>query len=242
MKHLMPWWIKIILKIVFSRLPVNYSRWSKLSIFRHGSMDTPEYAFKVAEKHFNRTSNNLDDNFICMEIGPGDSLLSAFCMSAFGASKIFLVDVGDFADKNLHLYSQMFNYIETSTEFKLVNREITGDVDIYQNNEELANKIIKNLNAHYLTDGINSLESISDDSLDLIWSQAVLEHISLDEFDRYMAELYRILKFGGVSSHRVDLKDHLSGGLKNLFFSARHQRKCKSVSTLHLRNGDVIKK
>ena len=62
MKHLMPWWIKIILKIVFSRLPVNYSRWSKLSIFRHGSMDTPEYAFKVAEKHFNRTSNNLDDN------------------------------------------------------------------------------------------------------------------------------------------------------------------------------------
>ena len=79
--------------------------------------------------------------------------------------------------------------------------------------------IISSLNAHYLTDGINSLKSIDDNTIDFIWSQAVLEHIRYSEFDNFFAELNRILKIGGVSSHRIDLKDHLSGGLKNLFFS-----------------------
>ena len=45
----MLWWLKILLKIFLSRLPIKYLSWSKLSIFRHGTMDKPEYAFKVAD-------------------------------------------------------------------------------------------------------------------------------------------------------------------------------------------------
>ena len=55
----MLWWLKILIKIFLSRLPIKYLSWSKLSIFRHGTMDKPEYAFKVAEQHFNRVSGTL---------------------------------------------------------------------------------------------------------------------------------------------------------------------------------------
>ena len=243
-----PWWTKIILKIIFSRLPIKYSRWSKLSIFRHGSMDDPEYAFRVAKKHYSRTSINLNKDFVCMEVGPGDSLLSSLCMSAFGASKIYMVDIDDFAVKDVKLYRDMVKYIESSEEVDISDDyrfNVLGDQSNKENINSV-NEIISNLNAHYLTDGIRSLESIADNSIDLIWSQAVLEHISYSEFDKYFIELYRILKFGGVSSHRVDLKDHLSGGLKNLFFNDNlwesNFMSSSGFYTNRIRHNDMVKR
>ena len=52
--------------------------------------------------------------------------------------------------------------------------------------------------------------------MDFIYSQAVLEHIRLREFNNFIGESHRVLKVGGVSSHQIDLKDHLGGGLNNL--------------------------
>jgi len=62
---------------------------------------------------------------------------------------------------------------------------------------------------------------IPDQSVDFIWSQAVLEHISLDEVQGYLAEMRRVLSDSGVISHRIDLRDHLGGGLNNLRFSRK---------------------
>lgn len=184
-------------------------------------MDDPKYAYRVAEKHFNRASKFLSNKFVCMEIGPGDSLLSSLCMSAFGASKIYMVDVDDFAVKEEDLYYEMINYLNSSSEVDLnySPRLKTLGNKLNKIKAKSNDAIISSLNAHYLTDGINSLKSIDDNTIDFIWSQAVLEHIRYSEFDNFFAELNRILKIGGVSSHRIDLKDHLSGGLKNLFFS-----------------------
>ena len=212
----MLWWLKILLKIFLSRLPIKYLSWSKLSIFRHGTMDKPEYAFKVAEKHFNRASSTLKNQFTSMEIGPGDSLLSSICMSAFGSSKTYMVDIDDFAIQDENLYYEMFKYIDESTSISINNNPIFKKLS-----KGSPEEIINTINAKYLTRGIKSLEKIPDNSIDFIWSQAVLEHIKLNEFDQFMTELCRILKIDGVSSHRIDLKDHLSGGLKNLFFSEK---------------------
>ncbi len=65
-----------------------------------------------------------------------------------------------------------------------------------------------------------SLKAISDQSVDFIWSQAVLEHIRLHEFEETMNELRRVLRTDGVCSHRVDLKDYLGGGANNLRFGS----------------------
>ena len=74
-------------------------------------------------------------------------------------------------------------------------------------------------NARYFTDGINSLRKIPSESVDFIFSQAVLEHVRKAEFSEMMREMRRIIKPDGVCSHSVDLKDHLGGALNNLRFS-----------------------
>jgi SAM-dependent methyltransferase len=72
-----------------------------------------------------------------------------------------------------------------------------------------------------LTEGIKSLSRIPDSSIDFCFSNAVLEHINADDFDLLISEMRRILKPTSTSCHRVDLKDHLGGGLNNLRFSRR---------------------
>jgi len=79
--------------------------------------------------------------------------------------------------------------------------------------------LLKACNAHYGTEGVNSLRQIPDGTVDFIWSQAVLEHIRMHEFHDTMLELRRVLRPDGVCSHSIDLKDHIGGALNNLRFS-----------------------
>jgi SAM-dependent methyltransferase len=73
--------------------------------------------------------------------------------------------------------------------------------------------------ATYLTEGLASLRSLPSGSADLIWSQAVLEHVRLADLDATMVELRRIIRPGGVMSHEVDFRDHLGGNLNSLRFT-----------------------
>lgn len=73
--------------------------------------------------------------------------------------------------------------------------------------------------ARYLTEGIKSFSTIKTGTVDLIFSQAVLEHVCKHEFLDTMRECSRVLTPDGVASHRIDLKDHLGGSLNSLCFS-----------------------
>jgi SAM-dependent methyltransferase len=75
--------------------------------------------------------------------------------------------------------------------------------------------------AKYGTQGLDSLKAIPDGSVDFVWSQAVLEHIRRDAFLETLSELRRVMRPGGICSHRIDLQDHLDGSLNNLRFSRR---------------------
>jgi predicted SAM-dependent methyltransferase len=83
------------------------------------------------------------------------------------------------------------------------------------------NDILEACGAVYMTDGNISLSRLDDVSVDLIFSQAVLEHVRKDEFKDTIKECYRILKPEGRASHRIDLKDHLDSSLNNLQFSEK---------------------
>ena len=74
---------------------------------------------------------------------------------------------------------------------------------------------------HYLTDGLNSLKNLESNSIDFLFSNATLEHIVFDQFIDTNKEISRIIKPNGLISHRVDLRDHLGGGLNNLRFSKK---------------------
>ncbi len=163
----------------------------------------------VFEKHFSRVEfTNKQGGFTALELGPGDSLASAVIARAFGAKACYLVDSANFASKEVHIYRDVVALLERKG-FKPERIPEGADCDA----------ILGQSGGVYLTQGLASLHRLADASVDYIWSQAVLEHIRLKEFDATLVELRRILRPGGACSHRIDLQDHLSGSLNNLRFS-----------------------
>jgi SAM-dependent methyltransferase len=198
--------MKIFAKVILSRLPMDYSFWSRLGVFRHGGNDKAEYAYRVFQQHLLRVSPPR--GFVALELGPGDAVASAVITKAFGGSKSYQVDVGPYADRRLETYQNIANYC-------ISNGKKVPDLSDANNFYDILN-ITK---ATYLTEGLKSLKEIPNESVDFIYSQSCLEHIILAEFDETIRETRRVLKPGGGASHWIDLQDHLDHGLNNLRFS-----------------------
>lgn len=203
-----PWWGKIGAKLVLSRLPFGYTFWQRIGLFRHGDMDTSEYAIRVFHSHVERSGlkNHLFGKTV-LELGPGDSVSSAIIAAAYGARAI-IVDAGRFVRNETAPYLDLEHAL---AEKGLLHTDLSGCRDIEE--------ILNSCGAKYLTGGLESLKKIEDDSVDMIFSQAVLEHVRRHEFLETIQECRRILRPGGICSHQVDLRDHLGCGLNNLRFS-----------------------
>ena len=201
------WRTRIAVKLILSRLPLNYRMWAKLGLFRHGAMDDYLYAWEVLKSHASVLSNT--DDWKGLELGPGDGLLSSFLAPALGSSGLTLVDARDFAHKDVSLYRQHIeNFLASFPDLVL------PDI-LYKSNIE---SMLLSVNGSYHSEGLLSLKGLKDSSYDLIYSQAVLEHVRRHEFEDTMKECYRLLSPNGVMSHWVDFKDHLGGGLNNMRF------------------------
>lgn len=221
LKKSIPWQLKILAKIILSRAPIPYSFWKKLGLFEHGAMNKEEWAYDLFVNHA-RTTGVIEDNgsqikfkgnssdFSVLELGPGDSLFSAITASLLGASKIYLIDTGDYASKDFSIYKSFLNFLNEKG-FNVARYNTCTSIQ----------EILEASNAVYLTEGVLSCKDIPSDSIDYCFSNAVLEHVCKYDFPVLSKEINRILKNGALSFHRVDLKDHLGGQLNNLRFSEK---------------------
>lgn len=200
-----PWWLTLAGKLVLSRLPLNYSFWAQMGLFRHGGMDNPEYAISVFRAH--AKAAGMQDRLsgkVVLELGPGDSVATAVIAAGAGASTI-LVDAGDFAARELAPY-------------KLLARLVGNDRQI-DPSTDFDDMLKRCNNSRYLTEGLVSLRSLPSASVDFLFSNAVLEHVAREEFAATVAELKRVMKPDAWMSHEIDLRDHLGGGKNNMRFS-----------------------
>jgi SAM-dependent methyltransferase len=205
-----PWWAKVCAKLVLSRLPVPYKSWKKIGLFVHGSMDRPQVALQTFAEHLRTgglTAGSLEKSNV-LEVGPGDSIATAIVARAYGASACWLVDSGDFASRELAKYHGIASECASAT----------GRL-LWPTHPQTFDELLFAVNATYLTDGVSSLMRVPSDTIDFLFSNAVLEHIRLSEFAGLVEEMHRILAPKGVAVHRIDLKDHLGGALNNLRFS-----------------------
>jgi SAM-dependent methyltransferase len=211
-KAYVPWWGKLGGKIVLSRLPFDYRSWAKLGIFKLGEMVDPDYALGVFQFHWKQANLELKgkNGLTVLELGPGDSLLSAPIAKSVGAKRCYLVDIGAFASRDLDPFHRLLDRLAKDG----------GNVSSLRGCKNW-DEILAACDAQYLTSGLESLRQIPAGSIDLIWSQAVLEHIPRKDFPEMMCELKRILREDGRCTHTVDLTDHLGGGLNNLRFSEK---------------------
>lgn len=208
---MLPWRIRVLGKIVLSRLPVSYSLWKRIGLFEHGAMNQPRYALGVVAEHM-RKSGILPScrDFVALELGPGDSLFSGLVAHAMGAVTTYSVDAGCFATMSLENYRDMEGYLAAQ------GLSIPDTSAVKSTQELLAAYGIR-----YLTSGLRSFEQLADASVDFLWSHATLEHVRRSEFMGLAKEMRRVLRRTGVASHQVDLRDHLGGALNNLRFSER---------------------
>ena len=207
----MLWRFKILVKLLLSPLPLGYRFWRKIGLFRLGSMDQAEYALRIFRLHTGRAYlNGIPDGMTCLEIGPGDSVASALIAKAYGVDRIYLVDTGNYARVDMHIYKAMSKWLQKQN----IDTPDIADINTFD-------ELLEVCNARYLTNGYESLQNIQEDSIDFIWSHSVLEHIRKKEFFEILCELRRILKFDGCMSHNVDFMDHLGGSLNNLRFSEK---------------------
>lgn len=206
---LVPWWAKIAAKMALARLPVPMRAWHRLGLFVPGFMRDPGYVIGVFEAHWRR-AGAPGPGFTYLELGPGESLATAIVAWAYGASGGTLVDAGDFAVRDVAAYRPLLD--------KLAEHPRVRDAQslrAYASVEAL----LAAVNARVRTDGLAGLRSLPTDSVDLVFSQAVLEHVPLAEFAATARELHRVLRPRGIASHRIDFKDHLQGSINSLRFS-----------------------
>jgi SAM-dependent methyltransferase len=211
LKEILPWWAKIAAKVVLARLPVGGRTWQSLGLFSPGEMDDPDYAIGIFARHY-RAAGSPGPGFSFLELGPGDSLASAVTGRAFGAAGGWLVDAGAYAARDMGLYrrlaAQLAKHLPGADLSAVADAADTADM-------------LERFSVRYLETGLAGLRMVPDASCDMIFSQAVLEHVPRDEFAATIAEFHRILKPGGVGTHQVDFRDHLGGGLNNLRFSEK---------------------
>ncbi len=200
--QLMPWWLKITGKLVLARIPVAYSFWQALGLFRHGSMDTATYASQVFDNYVDCAG--LNENSIAgkviVEIGPGDSIATAMLAYAHGATAV-LIDSGHWATDNLAPYKDLAGILSARGLRTPSPQKMTSLRDILQA-----------CGGKYITSGLSGWREIKDQEVDFIFSNAVLEHVRKHEFLAMQKECYRVMKQNAVAVHGIDFKDHLGGG------------------------------
>ncbi len=211
LSHLVPWQLKIAAKLVLARVPFDHRLWKRAGLFQLGAMEQPEYALAVFRRHFDAANfSRKTADFVGLELGPGDSLFSALIVRAFGGARTYLVDVGPFASANVAFYRKMELYL----------RQLGMHPPNLQNCFTIK-EVMAACSMEYFTGGLASLRKIPSESVDFVWSHAVLQHVRRDEFMPTLRELRRIQRPGGVASHCLSISDILGGKLNDLRFSDR---------------------
>lgn len=211
LKRFVPWWARIGAKGAVASLPLGYTFWRSLSLFRFGAMDRPEWAFRTFERHYDAAGRPGEGRgFTTLELGCGDSLFTALLARARGGDRTFLVDVGRFARLDLAPYRGLLAYL-AERGLPLDGLDRLDSVDA----------LLEACHARYDTDGLAALRRLPDASVDFAFSNAVLQHVRRAEFGATLRELRRVLRPGGVTSHSIGVWDHFSDALNHLRFSER---------------------
>ncbi|MFN4083092.1 MAG: methyltransferase domain-containing protein [Bacteroidia bacterium] len=206
------------------------------SIFTHpgsGGTFSSEYCYSVWLRHLyylitNGLFDKPEDIKRIAEIGPGDSLGIGICALYTGAREYYAFDVLAHAnqDKNIKISNEIHSYFDLNSDIPNTYRQrFTAPLlpnysfpeflkhysnEHYSERKKEINMALKgnpetNTKIEYIVPWEKSTRT-DIEKLDLIISQAVMEHVNDIRFA--YEEMYKWLKPGGVISHQIDFKSH----------------------------------
>ena len=205
----------------------------RLACGRSFGSDSPRYCYSVWLRHLERIAAcGLPSRFDTVaELGPGDSLGIGIAAMLCGANRYFALDAVPHArtDANLGTFDELAALFDRRERVPGADEfpHISPAIDALDFPHQLLDgqrcdagfaperkRAIRRALAGDDGDGIavryaapwTDAGIVEDESVDLAFSQAVLEHVD-DPASTYRA-LYRWLKPGGVMSHSIDFKCH----------------------------------
>lgn len=202
-KRLLPWRVRYFLHLEAAKRNIKFPEIFKL----HYSHEYYSSAFFTMMDECN--IQDFSNQCVC-ELGPGGSLDSALIAYQLGAQKTILLDIDDLACSD-------------SIFLKGEHCDLLGDRHSLHELPEVTSAetwhaYLTKINAVYLTNGIAGYYTVPSDSVDHVFSIAVLEHVRRNIFEETVREIYRFTKPGGTAFHVVDFRDHLGGKKNHLRF------------------------
>ena len=180
-----------------ARVPLTHLQWKRLGFFKHGKMENPEYAKHVCNKYSKPPipfpGRSLES---VLELGPGEGGYTFGYALAAGCRDIVLVSPGKHFEPEHYLNEDCLRICGTSIDAATARSR-----------------------TRYLTRGLASFQEIHDQSIDLVFSHTVLQHVRLGDLDKIIDEMFRVTRSGGIGSHRIDFRDMLGGSINHLRIS-----------------------
>lgn len=185
---------ELLVKAVRARSSVNDSL-----IYAHHVFAEIDF---LARKHLVQRPRSV------LEIGPGVNLGVLFCFVASGVERAVGVDIEKMTDPKPSFYKTLKDYLGCVEGFAWW-RYFATKTHPHASFPHCA----ETLNAEEVLQRIDYRSPVSsaelpfeDDSFDLIYSVATLEHVPDPE--QTVRETKRVLRSGGISVHEIDLKEH----------------------------------
>jgi SAM-dependent methyltransferase len=201
---------------------------------RTGGTNSAKYCYGVWLRHLvlAHDSQALSEiPKIVAELGPGDSLGMGLCALLSGAKKYYAFDVVEYAnkEKNLKIFEELVELfkkkasIPDDKEFPRVKPALntyafpknilTEDLLKDSLDEKRLSQISDSIKNSTCADSMivyqvpwNDSSVIKENSVDMIFSQATLEHV--DDVENTYIIMNRWLKKDGIMTHQIDLKCH----------------------------------
>lgn len=205
-----PWWFKILSKLILTRTPIPRAFWARFNIFRHSySSEDPAQQVRYARDRvgkFMEARRRLPDTVL--ELGPGEITTIGVVYKALGIGRTIMVDVGDFGITETDSYRHV---ADAAAAAGLSPPDLQGAAD--------RSEIFARCGVDYVVSGLEGLRSLPDNCVDFVTSVDTIEHMRLKELGPTFSELRRVMKEDGFAWHAIDFQDHIGGKLNNLRFS-----------------------
>ena len=205
-----------IAKNLLAAIPLLRSTKEKLSVRRDKTLSDVSRPFQICQHILRSSRIDLKDKTI-LEIGPGNFLATGLLYLALGAKKVYLLDRFKhiFWDKKgIAFHKALLD--EIAKRNYRYQEAVNESVTITKNSIELNPDLIE----YRLGDAAEL--PFENESIDFIFSNAVMEHIHNPE--DAVKEFARVTKAGALNSHEIDLRDH--------FFKSTPLRLLKYSDTL----------
>lgn len=187
-----------VVRFLYTQIPIVRNIIRKILFWKIYTSDFNRIddVFIELDETFNHYGITLRDKQI-VELGPGNSIALALNCLCNGAQKYQMVDKYPRIfknDKQTESILKQIAYFENKYGCNL--NDFVNKITLEFNQEKLS----------YVKNSVEDLKTISSDSIDLILSISVFEHVK--DVETSFQKMNRILKMDGVMYHKIDLRDH----------------------------------